>query len=83
MARDLDASLLAEVTAAATRVVFLYEAEFSSGTTRAWTGVGDLSWNGETWTGVGRLGGHEVAVFHERRHSGGEDAHQLDDIIEP
>ena len=33
--------------------------------------------------GVGPVGGHEVAVFHERRHGGGEDAQQLDDIIEP
>ncbi len=34
----------------------LAEIEHPSGTARFWTGIGPLSYNGFTWTGVGRLG---------------------------
>lgn len=29
--------------------------EFASGTVRIWTGLGDVSWDGKTWTGLGGL----------------------------
>jgi len=31
------------------------EMEFDSGTLRLWTGTGEISWNGEDWTGAGSL----------------------------
>lgn len=39
------------------RHAFLVELAFTSGTIRAWTGSGDLTWNGQTWAGVGTLAG--------------------------
>jgi len=35
------------------RFVHLFELQMKSATDRLWTGMGDLSWNGETWIGVG------------------------------
>lgn len=35
-------------------IIFL-EADFDSGAVRLWSGVGDLVWNGYTWTGGGSL----------------------------
>jgi hypothetical protein len=59
VSRDLTAGLLAEVTAASLRPVLFYEGEFGSGGApaylRLWSGVGSISWNGNTWTGAGRL----------------------------
>jgi hypothetical protein len=43
--------------------ILIFEAEFASGTVRLWTGFGDLSWNGQTWTGGGNLLG--VAPMEE------------------
>jgi hypothetical protein len=35
--------------------VILVEAGFDSGVTRAWNGVGELSWDSKTWYGLGTL----------------------------
>jgi hypothetical protein len=32
-----------------------FEGEFASGTVRLWSGLGDKSWNGFTWSGAGTL----------------------------
>lgn len=56
MARDLTASLVTALTGDTVRAVVFYEGEFSSGTLRFWSGVGQISWNGQTWTGAGNLG---------------------------
>lgn len=53
--------------AAASRVVAAYfvELDFSSGFVRAWTGVGSITGpEGETFTGVGELGG--ISVIEEK-----------------
>lgn len=55
MSRSLTASLLAQITAAVVRPVFFYQGEFASGTVRLWSGVGPITWNGNTWTGAGDL----------------------------
>jgi hypothetical protein len=47
-----DAALLAPQLAP----IGLVQLAFGSGTVRFWTGVGDLSWGGYTWTGTGTLG---------------------------
>jgi hypothetical protein len=56
MARNLTSGLVAEVTAQSLRPILLAEFLFDSSSLRLWTGVGNLSWSGETWTGAGDLG---------------------------
>jgi len=55
MARDLTAGMQAEVQAGTLRPVIFYEGEFASGTLRLWSGVGAISWNGQSWAGAGNL----------------------------
>lgn len=55
MSRSLTAAVTTELTAAAVSPVLFYEGEFDSGYLRCWTGVGDKSWNGSTWQGVGHV----------------------------
>ena len=55
MARNLTAGMQAEVVATVLRPVVFLEGEFASGTLRLWTGVGQIDWNGQTWTGGGTL----------------------------
>lgn len=55
MARALTAGAAAEIAAAALRPVVFYEGEFSTGTLRLWSGIGPIDWDGETWTGAGRV----------------------------
>lgn len=49
----------AAIAAGNVRPALLYEGEFALGspsdTLRLWTGIGDLVWNGKTFTGAGRL----------------------------
>lgn len=56
MSRDLTSALASGIQAAVVRPVFLFEGEFDGGWVRVWSGLGDLAWNGETWTGIGTLG---------------------------
>lgn len=56
MARDLTASVVSEVDKDAVEPIVFAELNFSSGYVRVWNGVGDLSWDSKTWTGVGWLG---------------------------
>lgn len=57
MARDLTASMLAQVTAASLRPALFFEGEFAGPTyVRVWSGFGSKSWDSKTWTGVGHLG---------------------------
>ena len=55
MSRNLTAATVNEITADELQPIILFEGDFISGTVRAWTGIGDLSWNGATWTGTGTL----------------------------
>ena len=57
MPRGLGSTLITALQSPAVRVIVLYEGEFVSGTLRLWSGLGELSWNGETWTGGGNLVG--------------------------
>ena len=56
MARNLTAGMITEVTAATLAPVLLCELQFDSGTSYIWTGIGDLSWNAQTWQGIGNFG---------------------------
>lgn len=55
MSRDLSSGVLAEVNATELQPFLLFEGVFASGTVRAWSGIGDLSWDNQTWIGTGNL----------------------------
>lgn len=55
MSRNLTLATISEITADELQPILLFQGEFISGTVRAWSGIGDLSWNGFTWTGTGTL----------------------------
>lgn len=55
MARGTTTAFDTELTATTKRPFLLFEALFDSGPLRLWTGYGDLTWNGFTWTGSGHL----------------------------
>lgn len=53
MSRELTSGMVAELTASTFRPFFLFEGIFASSTIRLWDGIGDLSWDGQTWLGNG------------------------------
>lgn len=53
MARDLTAGFITEIDSEVLRPALLVSAEFDSGDVNAWTGVGDLTYNSKTYTGLG------------------------------
>lgn len=58
--RDLTAGMAAAVQAGTVRPAILYEGEFVDGGgaptfVRLWSGIGTLSWNGQSWLGAGNL----------------------------
>ncbi len=57
--RGFAAGLESELDADNPELAFLLELAFTGGTERLWSGIGDLSWNSQTWTGVGELGGFD------------------------
>lgn len=55
MARDLSPAMVSQVGAQVLRPIQLVKMSFDSGDLRLWSGIGPLVWNGETYTGSGRL----------------------------
>lgn len=55
MTRTLTAGMVTEVTGALIRPITLIKFEFDSGDLNLWSGVGTLSWSGDTYTGAGNL----------------------------
>lgn len=53
--RDLTAAMAAEFEARSLVPALIAEFEFDSGTLYMWSGIGDLSWNGNTYIGGGNL----------------------------
>lgn len=53
--------MAASVIGAVVTTVLLIEGRFDSGTVCLWTGLGDLDWNGQTWTGAGDILGVSFA----------------------
>lgn len=60
MSRDLTLAVADELTQKNLRPIILYEGEFEAGILRLWTGVGELQWNGQTWTGGGIMLGFDT-----------------------
>jgi hypothetical protein len=63
MTRTLSAAIEAELQESRIRPHVLVHFAFDSGAIRFWSGVGDLSWSGDTYTGAGSLG--SVTAFGE------------------
>lgn len=57
MARELPTGYAALTEADTFYPVMLVELDWSTGAVRVWTGYGEISWNGNTYYGVGDLGG--------------------------
>jgi hypothetical protein len=55
--RALTDDVIAELEKSSLKPFLLFEGEFLSGMVRAWSGVGDLTWDERTWVGTGHLGG--------------------------
>lgn len=55
--RGATAGVIAELGGRVVSPILLAEIVWQSGITRAWSGWGELSWNGQTWTGTGDLAG--------------------------
>lgn len=55
MSRDLTAAVITQTESTQVETFLLFEGDFIDGTVRAWSGYGDLTWNGEVWTGTGTM----------------------------
>ena len=55
MSRTISPAVLAELSAGLVRPAIFVEAQFTSGWLRFWTGLGEITWGGRTWTGAGTL----------------------------
>jgi hypothetical protein len=47
--------MLSQIGSASVTPILLFYGEFASGTVRMWSGIGDLSWDSQTWLGAGNL----------------------------
>jgi hypothetical protein len=56
MPRSTASQNVTALTATVCRPCFLVSVAFANETVYCWTGLGNLSWGGQTWTGVGTLG---------------------------
>jgi len=64
MSRDVSTAFNTAATSSTVGAAFLASLDFSSGTVRVWSGVGTLSWDGQSWAGVGDLG--SVSAIQEQ-----------------
>lgn len=55
MSRDVTAGFATALSEQSLRPILLFEGEFASGWVRVWSGLGELSWDGKVWTGMGSL----------------------------
>lgn len=53
--RNITPAMDAALAARGVRPRLLFEGDFVSGSVHVWTGLGDLDWGGQTWTGLGTL----------------------------
>lgn len=59
--RGLTALMQSELRAAVVRPIIFVEAEFLSGPVRLWSGFGEITWDGKTWTGASDSTGRMIA----------------------
>lgn len=51
----MSSAMLAALTSTELNLAIFIEATFATGTVYLWSGIGPISWNGNTWTGLGAL----------------------------
>jgi len=56
MARNITETFKSAVSSSQVSPALLFYADFNDGAVRAWSGIGDLEWDGNTYTGVGDFG---------------------------
>lgn len=56
MPRNLPSLMITEITSNQVCLCFLVDIQLVSGTARVWSGMGSVTWNGNTYTGVGSMG---------------------------
>lgn len=56
MSRDLPTGMSGKVSAAKLSPIFLVSLDWPSGMVYAWSGYGDIVWNGNTYVGTGQVG---------------------------
>src|SRR5690242_16943102 len=56
MSRSLTSGALAQILAKQVSPIVLVDIAFKDGTVHCWTGIGNITWNLNTYTGVGQLG---------------------------
>jgi hypothetical protein len=57
MARDLTTDTKNALIANEVHPILMFHAAFDEGDIYYWTGYGDLTWDGQTWTGMGDFAG--------------------------
>jgi hypothetical protein len=55
MPRPMSSAMLAAIQAPVLRVAVFAQMTFTSGTVCVWSGTGTVTWNGQTWAGIGDL----------------------------
>lgn len=55
MSRDLTLAFATALTDQSLRPVIFFEGQFATGWVRIWSGLGDVTWNDESWAGAGSL----------------------------
>src|SRR5579864_2120985 len=63
MSRSMSAAYLAAITSQQINPVLFVQVNFTTGPVYVWSGVGNIYWNGITWSGVGSLG--SISVIEE------------------
>lgn len=53
MSRDLTAATATEFSASFFRPAVFFEGEYDGGFIRVWSGIGTMTWDSKSWTGVG------------------------------
>ena len=55
MSRNLTVAFATALADQSLRPVIFFEGQFATGWVRIWSGLGSLTWNGQTWAGAGSL----------------------------
>ena len=88
MPRNMTQGFLGAMQGAVLRPALFVQAAFVSGPIYVWSGIGQITWNGQVWTGIGTLGsistieeGSTVAAKGITLTLSGIDASLLNDVM--
>src|ERR1035438_462765 len=88
MPRNMTQAFLGAMQGAVLRPALFVQAAFVSGPIYVWSGIGQVTWNGQVWTGIGTLGsistieeGSTVAAKGITLTLSGIDASLLNDVM--